>query len=145
MSPLFRILSSWLQGAVSVALLIGATYGLFQEENQLTYRILIFLLAICFVCIWNYFFLAVIDKASKQPTSIVYMPLEKEGTECFRPVVAHRLIGSRWKIDSTLSVPETEEWKFQPNEEIEIKNRVIGGIRTPIASGITEHSANQSR
>jgi hypothetical protein len=66
------------------------------------------------------------------------MPLEKEGIECWRPVVAHRTSDKTWKIDPALAVPDTEEWKFQPDEEIRIEDRIIRGIRTPIASELTK-------
>ena len=54
----------------------------------------------------------------------ILMPLLNEGTTVFRPVEAHQLSGEIFLILG--SVPEDEEWAFQPGTKVRCVTRKDG-------------------
>lgn len=54
---------------------------------------------------------------SEQAT-VIYVELLSEAVKCFRPVLAHRIGDSVYRIDPLFSIPDDEEWAFQPGDEV---------------------------
>ncbi len=58
-------------------------------------------------------------------TLTIYIPLQDEGTEVWRPVEAEHVCDDRYRILSPR--PMDEVWPFSPNEIVRCERKVLSG------------------
>ncbi len=56
----------------------------------------------------------------------IFIPLEDEGTDVWRPVDAFRIEGDTYRI-AVVSVPDDEEWSFRPGDVVRVEQRMLSG------------------
>jgi hypothetical protein len=67
--------------------------------------------------------------ASSTETETIFVRLLEEGTDVWRPVPAHRLSETTYRLADT-QVPEDEIWRFHPGDIVVAEHRLKGGQRT---------------
>ena len=55
---------------------------------------------------------------------VVYMPVENEGSDCWRPVHADHVEGDVYEI-TVLEAPGEEEWRFLPGSRVRCSEKIF--------------------
>ena len=64
---------------------------------------------------------------------VIYMPVENEGTDCWRPVHADHVEGDIYEI-TVLEAPGDEEWRFPPGSNVRCREHEFqDGVRGLLA------------
>ena len=79
-----------------------------------------------------------------EEVAVIYVEILSEAVQCFRPVLAHRIVGQRYRIDASFAIPEDEDWAFLPGDEV-ICEDAEGECLTPKAVAIAPTNSEQDR